>query len=57
MIVEIVLAFMSLVLLFALNLVWRVHSMKNYWLKRGIRVPTYPPLFPFGNSPILIRYQ
>ena len=53
---EIVLGFVSLVGIGALLLVRKVRAMRNYWPEKGVNTPTYPPMFPWGNSAVLFKF-
>ena len=47
---EIILGILTLWVSIALYLLFKFNSCKNYWPKRGIKVATFPSMFPMGNS-------
>ena len=55
MLLEIVLGVVSLFGFGAVLLVRRLRTMRNYWPEKGVRVPAYPPMFPWGNSAVLLK--
>ena len=50
MILEILLGILGLLGLLMLRMYRWTKKGKNYWQERGIRVPSYPSMFPFGNA-------
>ena len=50
MIVEIVAGALTIILVAALFVLYKFNSSKNYWPRRGIKVATFPSMFPMGNS-------
>ena len=50
MIAEIVLGVLTVLGLTTLCLLFKFNSSKNYWPRRGIKVATFPSMFPMGNS-------
>ena len=50
MILEILLGILCLLGLLILRMYRWTKEGKNYWQERGIRVPSYPPMFPMGNA-------
>ena len=55
MLLEIVLGVVSLFGFGAFLLVRRLRTMRNYWPEKGVRMPAYPPMFPWGNSAVLLK--
>ena len=52
---ETVLGVVSLVGLGILLLARKLRAMRNYWPERGVKTPTYPSMFPWGNSAVLLK--
>ena len=50
MILEVALGILGLVGLLILRMYYWTKKGKNYWQERGIRVPSYPSMFPMGNA-------
>ena len=50
MIAEIIIGILCLLGLLMLRMYQWTSKGKNYWQERGIRVPSYPSLFPTGNA-------
>ena len=55
MLLEIVLGVVSLFGFGAVLLVRRLRTMRNYWPEKGVKMPAYPPMFPWGNSAVLLK--
>ena len=50
MIVEFILGALTAIGVTALFVLYKFNSCKNYWPRRGIKVATFPSMFPMGNS-------
>ena len=50
MIPEVLLGILGLLGLLVLRMYRWTKKGKNYWQERGIRVPSYPSMFPTGNA-------